>query len=426
MTEIVYQWNPFGDNNNCIIYDEEIVIKVGKSVEYVPRGAPFFPKDFKLSTKSGKVLKLGKDYGFGRPFMDFIRTYNRNLFGTLIVYSHITETDLVIERYSTVGTPFVLDEVEWLEQNANIMDQPRTVNWDDIVGKPDSYPPDPHPQSMYQTYDYEDLLEALTAMIGNINNVDGKEAVIELVDFTRSHVFADNLAKAHKAYKEDIMLGNVDNLQTAEVRDLLGNSNNKLLTVALAKTLIENTLEGTLNIIKEKEENDEDKAEFYTRDSKTVRLLGKGTLYNPLIAETIDNEQPHEVFLYEAIGGETEITLPKVPIRILVDINGLIQHVGYSYSVYRSKVIFVEPLIEGELVQVIYEPTLADVNEELEKDIMISSDEDNNLTLGTDGKLYVNTSKLGYFEEVQLLKNNVRDDAIRNADLGQISLRKRK
>lgn len=251
MAEITYPWNPFQDQIKCDIVGE--VIKSGSAngrMEFVPRAAPFFTaaapntaKQFQLFKKGSTTpMVFGEDYVFAHPFDLFIDTYRRNVFGSVVLLKPVSE-DLIV-NYSTIGGPFILNEVAFLDLVANIINSPRIVDWSKLSNVPTEFPPDPHDHPMVQTYDYYEFMSYIRSLIRAIGYTDDNVTVLSLLE---DHI-KQRLNKAHTANGADLGLSDVQNMGPATVQDLNGNSDNKVLTVATLKEAFRMFQSGQLNL----------------------------------------------------------------------------------------------------------------------------------------------------------------------------------
>lgn len=251
MAEITYPWNPFQDQIKCDIVGE--VIKSGSAagrMEFVPRAAPFFTAAAPNTTKQFQLFKkgsttpmvFGEDYVFAHPFDLFIDTYRRNVFGSVVLLKPVSED--LIANYSTIGGPFVLDEVAFLTLVANIINSPRIVDWSKLANIPTEFPSDPHEHPMVQTYDYYEFMSYIRSLIRAIGYTDDNVTVLSLLE---EHV-KKGLSQAHKASGADIALPDVENIGPATVQDLAGSSANKMITVETLKEALRQFQAGTLNL----------------------------------------------------------------------------------------------------------------------------------------------------------------------------------
>lgn len=259
MANIVYQWNPFQQNINNRITAETIKtadFATGR-VEFVPRAAPFFSRNFQLFRQgSADPLILGYDYCFAHPFDKFIGGYiqengaavpgyNRNVFGSIIMLRP-QAGDVLLPKYDTIGSPFTLDEVAFAELVANIVNSPRVADWADLdpVTIPVDFPADPHDHPVDQTYDYEEMMTQLKSLILAVT--DNSQSVT-LKSLLEEHISLP-LIEAHLAAKSDIGLPLTPNMAAAEKEDLLGNSANLIVTVDVLKEAFRLLATGNLNL----------------------------------------------------------------------------------------------------------------------------------------------------------------------------------
>jgi hypothetical protein len=258
MPNLVYEWNPFQQRIDNRITQEVIKTSaVTDRVEFVPRAAPFFSRNFKLF-RQGSVdpLILGYDYCFAHSFANFIGGYvqengtavpgyNRNVFGSVVMLRPVAG-DVLLADYDTIGAGFVLDQVAFAETVANIVNAPRVADWTELDGPtiPTEFPPDPHDHPVAQTYDYEEMMTALKSLILSVTDSVQSVSIKELLE---EHLGA-SLIEAHAATKADFGLPLTPNMRAGVTADLAGNSGNLLVTINLMKTALRQLADGTLNL----------------------------------------------------------------------------------------------------------------------------------------------------------------------------------
>ncbi len=246
MAEVTYPWNPFQERVDCIINDEVIKPSVDEARrEFVPRYAPFFSHNFKLYREGTTTpLVLGVDYAFGHPFADFVTEYKRNVFGSVVLLKPISS--VVKATYSTIGAPFVLNEVAYATLVANIANSPRQAYWENLVDVPTEWPPAPHEHPAAQTYDYLQMMERLENLILVLNETgnDGQLTTRQLLD---QHL-SEAIPMAHAASPSSIGLDLVPNMRKATLEDLMGNSDNVIPSVAIMKEAFRRLANGTLDL----------------------------------------------------------------------------------------------------------------------------------------------------------------------------------
>ena len=235
MALVTYPWNPFQERIDCIITPPEVIKPSAQDVrrEFVPRYAPFFAKDFKLYKQgSNTPLVLGVDYAFAHPFGQFVKKYNRNVYGSVVMLKQI---DAVLTgTYSTIGAPFVLNEAAYATLVANIVNSPRQAYWSDLTGVPAEFPSDPHDHPAILSYDYLDMMSHLENLILVMSGTDTGAGELTLKQLVEEHI-AKGLPEAHKATPDSIGLDLVANAPKATLEDLLGNSDNSMVSVKVMK-----------------------------------------------------------------------------------------------------------------------------------------------------------------------------------------------
>jgi hypothetical protein len=233
--KITYAWNPFQDNPNNRVTDEAAHTDKNTAGIIVPRNGPFFSRNFKIRLKdSGRELSLDAgDYTFIHPFGAFNIRYNRLVWGALQVKGVSGPTDFIIE-YDTIGGDFVLSDIAYAEAVANTLTSPRTIDWNEIVGLPLVWPPDPHDHPASDTMNYTDMMVWMQSYLN---------AILDNPDVSWTQQFQDHLkATLQKAHKADLSMLGVKNLQDWAMAqlpaDIAGNSTELIVNVAFAKELI--------------------------------------------------------------------------------------------------------------------------------------------------------------------------------------------
>lgn len=247
MAAVTYTWNPFQEiiDNNI----KKEVIKVDATttrMEFVPRAAPFFSRNFKLYRQGSTTpLVLGVDYVFSHPFNEFIIKKKRNCFGSVVMLKKI---DAVLEAdYSTIGGPFTLDDAAFAQLVANIVNSPRTADWSDLdpVTIPTAWPADPHDHPAEIQYDYLEMYTALNSLV--ISLIAATNDGNGMNDLLQEHL-KKPLLQAHQGTKEDLGLEDVQNMAPATSIDLDGNSANLVITMEVLKEAFRRNNAGTLKV----------------------------------------------------------------------------------------------------------------------------------------------------------------------------------
>jgi len=247
MAMVTYAWNPFQERVDCIVANETIKPSADDARrEFAPRYAPFFAKDFKLYKQGSTTpLKPGVDYAFAHPFADFTIKYKRNVYGSVVLLKPIAA--ILTATYSTIGSPFVLNEVAFATLVANIANSPRQAFWADLADVPKDWPAPPHDHPATLTYDYLEMmsrLENLVLVMTGADTGNGELSVKELLD---QHM-AKGLPEAHKGDKTAIGLDLAANVPKATIEDLAGNSDNNAVSVKVLKEAFRLAAQDKLNL----------------------------------------------------------------------------------------------------------------------------------------------------------------------------------
>lgn len=247
MAQVVYPFNPFNDNDNCIV-TETFNLTATNNI-YFPRAAPFFFGKLEVyanatinpdGTITGTKLTPGQHFAVGNSFKEFILKYKKNVFSSIII--PVPNNGTYVIRYSTVGGKLVLDEAAYAELVANKMNHDREAYWDDFVDVPTEWDPDPHEHPINMIYTVEDMWVELRMLL-TIKTQDPNNTTSLL----SNHIHAD-LKTAHKADASMVGLDKVPNIPAATVDDIGGQDPNKLVTLAVAMEMFKRMANGELNL----------------------------------------------------------------------------------------------------------------------------------------------------------------------------------
>ncbi|QAU04284.1 tail fiber protein [Vibrio phage 2 TSL-2019] len=238
MSYIIHPWNPFGDNEKSVVYNESISALGEERSLLVPRYGPFFEKDLILKdAQTGVELKPGRDFVFSYPFDEFIKYYSRTIYGGITLLESGRNRQLVLEQYKTIGEPFTQNDQDFIRLCSTIIHSERIADWSQVVNLPmEGFPADPHEHEPDLTYNYHKFIEVMKA-------IDQGQRT-EFNNPTVASQLAEHVTQAFKlahpnATAEDFNLGNVEDFGVATEADLQGNSDQLYLTLAKGRKLTE-------------------------------------------------------------------------------------------------------------------------------------------------------------------------------------------
>lgn len=402
MSYQIYPWNPFGNNPDAKVINELVTVSGENRDVFVPRYAPFFSKGLVLKdVQSGITLKPGKDFVYGVPFGDFITKKSRTVYGSIVLLPSGQNRQLILEEYFTLGEPFTQDDNDFLELMGNVVHSPRTIDWSQVVNLPqEGFPEDPHEHKPELTYNYQSLIDVLTAIDETTRDEFNNPTVAsELIEHLNS-----SFKLAHpNASAADFNLENVPNYRAAEDEDLSGNSDQLLVTIEKARKLFEQLLRD-LGMYPDQtptppgEDEDQEYLTlqqaielFYAKQSllSEIREMGRSAqasarnnlgLKQAAVADILQETGTSETdtmsqaaisrllgdltfntisWTYVAEGGELSLTPPHPFLNCIVVIDGLFQPTGYAFTAEDGTVTFAGSLEEGDIVEIIMDaPTV--------------------------------------------------------------------
>lgn len=236
-----YAWNPFQDLLDNRIEKETIHCDGPARPIIIPRCLPFFAKNFKIFLK-GSTTPLSfenGDYSFVYPYMTFINNYQNLVYGGVLLHNVTGPTDYEI-YYDTIGGEFVLDDVNYAQFVANVINNPRTASLDQIINFPTEFPPDPHDHPAADTFSYLDMI---TWMKSYLDALVGIDTSLTLAKQFEDHI-NQKLPLAHKASLKDLGIQNLEDFPSACEESVKGESRQVYANVWAVKNLIRSFYNG--------------------------------------------------------------------------------------------------------------------------------------------------------------------------------------
>lgn len=231
--DISYNFNPLGTDPTCIIRDELHTLTPENGKDYVvivPRCGPFFRASVvAVNNSTGSVLTENSGYTVGNLLNEMSQQTYKGLFGTL-VFTKLTAPIQVRLQYSTLGGDFVLNDTAYATAVVNILSNPRSIFWEQVVNTPATYPPINHAHIADDTLNYQGYLDAFTVALSRFQN----QLEIYLRTST-DHIDANG--NVHHMTAADLLLQNVPNYIMAAMADVTGNGTDRFMSVATTKAV---------------------------------------------------------------------------------------------------------------------------------------------------------------------------------------------
>lgn len=171
MTDVVnypYPFDPYntpGQNEITELVPINSVVDGGYTYHYLaPRYAPFY--DTSVTVKhvpTDTVLVRNVDYSYGLVYSDATIHTHRGVYGVIVVHDVMLAGDFEVQ-YHTIGGKYTLSDQDFIDMLANIVVDPRTIDWVNVQNTPPTFVPVDHAQGAPDVYDYNDMVEAIYAI----------------------------------------------------------------------------------------------------------------------------------------------------------------------------------------------------------------------------------------------------------------------
>lgn len=154
---------------------ERVTITVDRTQIYhyvIPRHAPFYnhPVSIRKLT-TDETLQLGKDF-FHAAYDPVLSRYTRDdssIYGAIVFLNQDSGGDYEI-TYQTIGGDQTLSDAEYVQVMANRLANPFRVKWREVINKPITWNPVPHPHPTDETGSYDELVSSFTTLNQTIAN----------------------------------------------------------------------------------------------------------------------------------------------------------------------------------------------------------------------------------------------------------------
>lgn len=230
--DIVRPFNPLGNDPGAKIVGEDYALTPANGKNYVtiiPRSAPFFRQTVKIiNVATNQELVEDRDYTVGYLYNQFSQLLYKGLFGC-ITFTNLSAPINIKLDYSTLGSPFVLSGAEYAQTVANIVNNPRSIFWEQIVNPPTEYPPLPHIHPADTTVDYLQYIDAM-----KVGQAITLNAISTYLGALTDH---EGLRNAHDVNAADLILEKVKNYPMAASADIPSNNDQLYVSVLMAKKI---------------------------------------------------------------------------------------------------------------------------------------------------------------------------------------------
>jgi len=114
----------------------------------IPFATPFFRDSMKIKhTTTGRMLVRGTDWAPGHRFIQAsfeVENVKGGIYASILFYDRALAGQIEFTEYQTLGGTWTLDENTILEILSNRLVDPRSVSYELVSDKPETFPPLPH------------------------------------------------------------------------------------------------------------------------------------------------------------------------------------------------------------------------------------------------------------------------------------------
>ena len=230
-----YPYDPSGAAaTNLITGEQHPLIPNGNAEFYfiVPLLAPYFLNSLKISLKmtdgSTKDLLQGIDWYPTHWYVSASRACAQPVYGSITFFNNQL-TGVATLTYQTIGGVWTTDLTTINTILADMLHNPRTTTWEQVVNQPYAFPPVDHQWDLVDMVGASDLVAALGRIETQLRN-QGQQGLTDHLN---------NFNNPHKTNSTQVGLGNVQNYPIANINDATAGTSNELyMTPALVAAAI--------------------------------------------------------------------------------------------------------------------------------------------------------------------------------------------
>lgn len=221
-----YPFDGTGVNPANRITDEEQNLTIINFRDYhylIPDFAPFYAEGLAIEYRpnpgeSFVTLNEGVDYYPALQFIGASRATSKPVYGALS-FNNLGLEGQIRLSYNTVGGEWTLSQAALTELITNIIYNPRTTTWEQVVNVPEQFPPLEHSWQLNDMVGEAEILAELDAIEQAILNRDSSADLLNhLSDFNNPH----------RTTKEQTGLGRVMNFPPATIAEAVAGINPEL------------------------------------------------------------------------------------------------------------------------------------------------------------------------------------------------------
>jgi hypothetical protein len=159
-----YPFDPTGISPDNLVANETQTLPSRRIRAIIPQYGPFYANSsFKLvESATGRQLTLNTDYEFGELVQIATQKTGIGVYSVVLVTNPNVQSNVIL-TYQSVGGEYSYSPQVLLALISQVMnEQPNTtINWADVIGKPDAYLPVKHLHDVGDVFGFEYVVQAL-------------------------------------------------------------------------------------------------------------------------------------------------------------------------------------------------------------------------------------------------------------------------
>jgi hypothetical protein len=231
----LYEHDPTGTLPENRIKDEQHILTIQNDKDFqfiVPNLAPFFADTLIVSFKeagtgANKDLIYGVDYYATHVYTEATHACAKPVYGSITFLKNLA--GIVTISYNTLGGKWLIDEKKIQEILADRIHNPRVTTWEEVAKVPERYPPIEHDQDLVDMVGMKDLVSSLARIEDYLRTKSS--------DGLKAHI--DDKNNPHNVTKEQVGLGNINNLPILPISEVNDTSDNYYITPRAVRAILD-------------------------------------------------------------------------------------------------------------------------------------------------------------------------------------------
>lgn len=166
-----YPLDRTGSASTNLVENEAHKVGVQYNRIVAPNAGPYYEDSMVVYDAQGNLLKKGTDWKPILPYVDASIELNKPVSNMLVIQNKDI-TDVVLRSYQVPGGLYQTYNDAIIKLINSLMQDTRSVKWDDIVGKPKRFKPTPHLHHLSDIYGFEYEVLALEEILRAIQHGD--------------------------------------------------------------------------------------------------------------------------------------------------------------------------------------------------------------------------------------------------------------